>query len=77
MEWGPACQCYSKNFADESPSDVAGIEIASQETDWHEVYNESQDAADDHFVVDFVYLRENVKNLTNDERTKGYCDDIR
>ena len=76
VERCPTCQRYQKDFGHEGPCDIAGVKIGSKQSNWQEVNNQSQDWTDDHLVVDFVNLWEDVQDLADNQGAEGDSNDI-
>ena len=66
MERCPTSQSQKECFTYESPSDVACVEIAPHQGDGHKVNYKCHNGANDHLVIDLVYLRVNIENLADD-----------
>lgn len=76
MERCPTGQSEQEGLANESPSDVTGVEVAPHQRNRHKVDNERHNWTNNHFVIDFVDFRVNVENLANDQGAESNGDDV-
>ena len=71
MKRCPAGDSDQEYFHHEGPGDVAGVKIASEQADRHEIYQKRQNGTYDHFVIYAMHLWEDVENFANDEGAKS------